>query len=502
MKRPILRKISTVTAVFILVSACTVGPDFIKPAAPEVKDYTATPLPEKIGEKSRKQQFYNDKDVPADWWKLYKSPALDALVEQALKANPTLQSAQASLRQAKENYYASKGTLFPSVDLNPYVSRETDAGAATGIPNTPSTTYSIYNTTVNVSYGLDLFGLNRRNIEALKANADNKRFNATATYITLTTNVVAAAIQEASLIAQVTETEHTLKLQRKQLELTRAKFEAGAIDKTAVLAQESNIAQTEASLPILRQQQAKAHNQLAVLVGRFPGEKLGDPLDLKTVHLPEDIPVSLPSKLVEQRPDIKAAESLLHNASASIGIATANMLPQLSLTGSYGRQENYTSDFFSPSAVTWNIQASLLQPLFRGGQLLHQRKAAIANYDNAAAAYKNVVLTAFQNVADSLNALQFDAEAAEAAARAEEAARANLELAQVQFKTGAAHYLTLLDAERQYTQAKLKRIQTEAARYADTAALFQALGGGWWNQEHTTQKDTTQDKEEEKKKND
>lgn len=502
MKSPFLHKISTIIAVFLLVSACTVGPDFIKPAAPEVKDYTATPLPEKIGVKGKMQQFYNDKDVPANWWKLYKSPALDALVEQALKANPTLQAAQASLRQAKENYYAGRGALFPAIALNPYVSRETDAGAATGIPNTPSTTYSIYNTTVNVSYGVDLFGLNRRNIEALKASADSQNFDVISTYITLTANVITAAIQEASLSTQIQETERNLELQRKQLDITRAQFEAGAIAKIAVLAQESSIAATEASLPVLKQQRSVTHNQLAVLTGRFPGEKLGDPLDLKTVNLPEDLPVSLPSKLVEQRPDIKAAEGLLHNASASIGVATANMLPQLSLTGSYGRQSNTTGDFFSPSAINWNLQSSLLQPIFRGGQLFHQRKAALANYDNAAAAYKNTVLTAFQNVADSLSALQFDAEAAAATGRAEEAASANLILVKTQFNEGAINYLALLDAERRYHEATLNHIRAEAARYTDTAALFQALGGGWWNQEDSATKNTTTDKDEEKKKND
>ena len=471
----------------VLMAGCAVGPDFERPAAPSVKGYTAEPLPkhtaaaDAAGKQS--QQLMDGGDIPGQWWELFHSPALNQLVERALKANPNLQAAQATLRQAQENVYAAQGALYPEVNANGSVTRQKFVGAQFGQPNNPGSIFSLYNASVSVSYGLDLFGVARRTLEAMGAQEEFQRFQLEGAYLTLTSNVVTTAVQEASLRAQIAATRDVLDAESQQLDLLQNQYKVGGIALSSVLAQKTALAQTRATLPALEKQLALIRNQLATLAGYFPSENEEAAFDLEMLQLPQDLPVSLPSKLVEQRPDIRAAESLLHAASAQIGVATANMFPQLTLTGGAGSVATTSGALFSSGSGVWNLGANLAQPIFRGGMLLHQKRAAVAAYDAAAAQYRGVVLSAFQDVANVLDALQSDANIFEAQAAAAQSASDSLDIARKQYQFGASSYLTLLNAQLAYQQTRIALAQARASRYADTAALFQSLGGGWWNRD-------------------
>ncbi len=474
-------------------AGCTVGPDFKAPAAPPVKAYTPEPLPAKTASADvpagEAQHFVAGRDIPGEWWILFRSPALNRLIDQALKANPSLQAAEASLRQAQENVYSEEGTLLPQLNLNENSTREQISGASFGQPRSLGP-FSIHTASVSVSYALDLFGGERRQIESLQAQADYQRFQLEAAYLTLTSNVVLAAVQEASLRAQISATEDIIKFEEDQLTVLRQQFELGGSSQAAVLAQQATLAQTQATLPPLEKQLAQQRNQLAALAGRFPSDAPEETFDLSALTLPADLPLSLPSKLVEQRPDIRSAEEQVHNASAQIGVAIAEMLPQITLTGSWGRTATRLPNLSSPANAVWSYGVGLVQPLFHGGQLLHQKRAAEAAFQSSAAQYRNTVLTAFQNVADTLRALESDASALTAQVEAERSALDSLNLSRQQFRLGAITYTSLLDAERTYQQAHINLVQAQANRFADTAALFQALGGGWWNRTDVTAEGT------------
>lgn len=464
---------------------CSVGPDFVRPAAPQAKQFTATYLPEKTASSSvpggQAQRFQENTDVPAQWWKLFGSQELDALVEQAFKANPDVQAAKASLKQAQENLYAGYGELLPSIDLVPSVTREKFVGAAYGLPQAPSTIFTLYNASVNVSYGIDIFGAARREIESLKALSEAQRYELEATYLTLSTNVVTTAIAEASLKEQIKQTEDIIKQERELLTIARNQLAFGSITRAAVLEQETALAQTQATLPTLEKQLSVERHRLAILVGDLPAEHANDDFDLSTLHLPENVPVSLPSRLTEQRPDIKEAEANLHAASAEVGVATANMFPRITLTASGGSVSTGFNSLFSPGTSIWSIGAGLTQPIFHGGTLLHQKRATVAAFDKAFAQYKSTVLLAFGNVADTLRALQYDADGLVAQANAEKAASANLNMARVQLQVGAISNAQFLTAQNALAQTRIALVQARALRLSDTVALFQALGGGWWN---------------------
>lgn len=473
------------TIAAMLLVACAVGPDFKRPESPKSMQFTETPVPEKTASADTglgaSQRFVPGQLVPGEWWKLFGSEALNRIVQKALAANPDLLAAKAALRQAQENAYAQAGTFLPSVDLNASPTREKFNGAAFGQPGIGSSIFTLYNASVSASYTLDVFGGERRALEAYKAQADYAKFEMEAAYLTLTANVVTAAIQEASLRAQIQETQHIIDIEQHELKVLNAQFTLGGIAKTSVLEQQTTLAQTQATLPPLEKQLARQRHQLAVFTGGLPGDGLAETFDLASLHLPENLPVSLPSKLVEQRPDIQASSALLHAASAEVGVATANMLPQITLSASYGWETTHLRDLFTSGSNVWSIGGGLLQPLFRGGSLLHERRAAQAGYDKAAANYQSTVLLAFENVADSLRALQYDADALVAVVNAEKAASQGLDLAREQYKDGAITYPQLLDVERSYQQARISLVQAQALRLADTAALFQSLGGGWEN---------------------
>ena len=474
---------SAVSAIAIaLVPGCAVGPNFAKPTAPQVSGYSREPQPEQTVASDvpggEAQRFIKDLDIPGQWWTLFHSPSLSAIVERAIDGNPSLQAAQAALREAKEEVYAGEGALFPQVSASASTAQEKISGAAFGIA-TPIPVFSFNSASLSVSYLLDVWGATRRQIESEAAQAEYQRFQLEASYLTLTSNVVAAAVQEASLRAQIAATQEIVDIETQELAALRRDFAIGSASNTAVLAQAATLAQARAQLPPLRKQLAQTRDQLTAYLGRFPSEELPETFDLASLQLPDALPVSLPSKLVEQRPDIRASESQLHEASAQVGVATANMLPQLTLSASYGSES--TGALFVPGSSVWSLGAGLTQPLFEGGTLLHRRRAAIAAFDAAAAQYRNTVVTAFQNVADALRALQSDADAVNAQAAAQTAASDSLAASRRQFRAGAISYLSLLNAEQTYQQARITLVQAEAGRYSDTAALFQALGGGWWN---------------------
>ncbi len=465
---------------------CAVGPDFRSPAAPAVQDYTAKALPahsaEAPGIGGNAQRFAMGEQIPEQWWTLFRSDKLDRLIRMALAGNPTTAAAQAALRQARENYRAQYGaSLFPAVDANLSAGREHAGGAAFGQSGGGGTTFDLFNASVSVSYTLDLFGGARRELEALQAQVDYQDYQLRGTYLTLASNVVTSAMLEASLRAQRQATHDILADQQQALVLVERQFQLGGISRADVLAQQTQLAQTQAALPPLEKALSQTRHLLAVLVGKFPSQAGALPeFDLQGLTLPATLPVSLPSTLVRQRPDIQAAEALLHAASAQVGVATANMYPRITLTAGYGSQSNKLGDLFSGDALIWNAGAGLLQPLFHFGELSAKRRAAVAAYDQSLALYHQTVLQAFLDVANTLRALESDARTLKARADVEKAAQDALEMTKNQFQLGAVSYLSLLDAQRQFQQARIGLIQAQATRFADTAALIQALGGGWW----------------------
>jgi NodT family efflux transporter outer membrane factor (OMF) lipoprotein len=373
--------------------------------------------------------------------------------------------------------------LYPSVDLAAGAKRQRISGATFGNPSIPSTTFNLYNASVNVSYQIDVAGGARRELEALRAGVDFQRFQVEAAYLALTANVATTAFREASLREQIRATREISQAQDSQLELAEKQFKLGAISGSDLLGQRAQAAQTRATLPPLEKALAQTRNQLAVLIGKLPVDAKLPELDFGNFLLPRELPVSVPSELLRQRPDVRQAEAILRQTNARIGVAEALMFPQLTLSGSYGTAALRSGDLFNPGTQLWNIGANLLQPIFHAGQLRAQKRGAEAAYDQAFAQYQLAVLTAFQDVADVLLALDYDARTLKAQAEAEAASRESLEVTREQLKVGGANYLALLNAQRQYNLAKAALVQAQAARYADTAALFQALGGGWWNRE-------------------
>jgi NodT family efflux transporter outer membrane factor (OMF) lipoprotein len=471
-----------------LLYGCAVGPDFRTPAPPNPPGYTAAALPAETsaapGTGGASQRFLAGRDIPEKWWELFHSPALDRLVQLAFTNNPTLAAAQAALREAQESRRAQLGVLLPQVDAGFTAERSKISGASFGQPGLSPGPFSLFDASVSVSYTLDLFGGARRELEALQAQADYQRFQVEGTYLSLSANIVTSAIREASLRAQLRTSREILKLLQQQLSVFEIRFQMGAVSEVEVLAQRVLLAQTMATLPPLEKELAQTRHQIAVLTGKFPNEAAGYPeFELEGLQLPEELPVSLPSALVRQRPDIRAAEELLHAASAEVGVATAALYPQITLSGNYGSEATRIASLFSSGSAVWSLGSGITQPLFHGGQLTAKRRAAIAAYEQAGAQYRAAVLQGFQNVADVLQALDNDAATLKAQADGVLAAFKSLELVQNQLQAGAVGYLSLLDADRQYQQARLNLVQAQATRYADTAALFQALGGGWWNRE-------------------
>jgi NodT family efflux transporter outer membrane factor (OMF) lipoprotein len=470
------------------LSACAVGPNFHRPADPSTDSYTAQPAPTVLSSapvdggalpsSSDNQLLVPGQDPPAQWWHEFGSPALDALVTEALRANPNVQAAEASLRQAQENVAAGRGVYFPQVQLNADASRNRNAVqvlAPTLTSGAPI--FNLYTPQVSVSFVPDLFGANRRQVESLQATADASRDEYDAAYLTLAANVVTSAVQEAGLRAQIEATRQIIDAERESLQVMQQQLELGAIAEADLLAQQAALAQLETTLPPLQKSLDQQRDMLAVLTGHLPSDAPPSQFELDQITLPATVPLGVPSKLVERRPDVRAAEAQLHAATANVGVAIANMLPQITLSGSLGSVATESAKIFAAQSEFWSAGASLSQTLFAGGTLYHRERAARAALDQAGAEYRAAVLTAFQNVADALRALAADADAEQSADRAATLSRASLEIAGHQYQLGAVSYLSLLSAQQTYQQALVGRAQARTNRYADTAALFQALGG-------------------------
>jgi NodT family efflux transporter outer membrane factor (OMF) lipoprotein len=476
------------------LAGCAVGPDFVRPAAPKTDGYLTEPLPSDTGGgegvASTVQHLRPGEDLPAEWWVAFHSDPLDALIRDALKNSPTVAAAQAALRQARETATATRDSLlYPGAELDLGVTRERLSSAALGIPASvagSSQTLTIYNAAINASYTPDIFGGARRQVEGARAQADYQRQELESAYLSLTSSLVTTAVMEASLRGQLKATQEILAAEEEELRIARAQFQAGAIGRNAVLTSQTQLAQTRAGVAPLEKALAQTRHQLAILSGRLPNATDLPQFTLDSFTLPDDLPVSLPSALVHQRPDILAAEAQLHAACAAVGVATANMYPQLPLTASIGSEPLTLGQLFDSSSLVWSAGASLIQPLFLGSELAARRRAAAAAYDQATAQYRQTVLSAFQNVADALQALQSDAAALESQSQADAAALASLNLTNDQFRIGAASHLDLFIAQSQYNQTHLALISAQAARFADTAALLQAMGGGWWNRKAET----------------
>jgi NodT family efflux transporter outer membrane factor (OMF) lipoprotein len=489
---PALRKLAVLAGVACwLVSGCTVGPDFHKPAAPDVSDYTPQPPAATAATADvaggDAQHFASGGDISADWWSLFHSKPLNDLIEQSLKKNSDLKSAQAALTVARENVLAQRGAYYPSVTGNFSASRQKQAGTLAPTPSNNELQYNLFTPQLAVSYVPDVFGLNRRTVESLQAQEQQVRFQMIATYTTLTSNVVVAAIQIGSLQMQIDATRDLVDINTKMLQILQYQFSKGYSGRLDVAAQESQLAQINATLPPLLKQMDQERDLLAVLAGVFPSQAPQDTFELSSLQLPQELPLSLPSQLVAQRPDVLQAQENMHSASAQIGVAIANRLPNIELTANAGSTALAIGEVFKSGTGFWSLGADLTAPIFEGGKLKHLERAAKAAYVQAAEQYRGTVLTAFQNVADTLAALEHDADGLKAASAAEQAAKVTLDLSQRQWKDGYASYLTLLSAEQAYQQARITLVLAQANRFADTAALFQALGGGWWHSSELTQ---------------
>ena len=467
-----------------LLAACAVGPNFKKPAVPEVSDYTPAPLSTTVAAPNVSagdaQRFAKGGDISVDWWSLFHSEALNGLIDLSLANNHDLKAARAALSVARENVLAQRGVYYPGVEASFSASRQRQSGQIAPTLSSNAFLYDLFTPQVSISYVPDVFGLNRRTVESLQAQEQGVRFQMIAVYTTLTANVVVTAIQVGSLQMQIDATRQLIDSNADNVKILQYQFDKGYASRLDVAAQESQLAQVAATLPPLLKQLAQLHDLLATLTGRFPSQVPVEKFDLSTLQLPQDLPLSLPSALVAQRPDVLQAEANLHDASAKVGIATANRLPNIVLTANAGSSAAAMNQLFTAGTGFWGLGGEVTAPIFQGGTLLHQQRAAKAAYLQAAEQYRSTVLTAFQNVADTLTALEQDAEAVKAASAAADAAKITLDLARRQWQDGYAGYLALLSAEQADQQSRITLIQAQASRFADTAALFQALGGGWW----------------------
>lgn len=476
--------ICALSVVASLCAACAAGPDFRRPAPPPTESYVrATPAPVEgrtSASEVPEQALVPGATVPAQWWKLFRCDALDGLVSAALEHSPTLQEARARLLQAQAELQAQTGaTRYPAVDAQLGVTRQKVDPAAFGIPNVPSTgPFTLYNAQVSVSYTFDLFGGNRRALESVAQQVDYEAHELDAARVALAANVVTAAIRRAQLRAEISDTERMVDAQRQATAIAQERYRAGGISLTELQNERSRLAQASASLVPPTTQAEQIDHQLAVYIGEPPALAAIPTVALKDLSLPTELPLTLPSELVRRRPDVLAAEALWHQASANVGVATAHLWPQLTISGSAGAQRLQADDLVDGINV-WSIGARLLQPIFHGGELVGRKHSAVAAYDAAAAAYTQVVLQSLQQVADSLGALDGDAQAVQARRDAARLADASLRIARERYALGGISHLELLDAQRQQLQGDIDQGRAEADRYTQTVALLQALGGGW-----------------------
>ena len=470
----------------LLLNGCAVGPNYTRPTAPLPKTYTSKSLGSatvatqtKLG---KAQKFVANEDIPAQWWTLFHSKPLNDLIAASLKHNPEVSAAQAALRAALENVYAQRGAFYPFLGASFSPTKQQVATILTSALASNQNNYALYTGQLYISYTPDVFGGIRRQLESLVAQAKFQGLQLEATYLTLSTNVVNAAIQEAAAREQIIATKQIIASQAKILNMLKQRLNLGDSSLADIAAQEAALAASEATLPPLEKQFALQSNLLNALTGRFPDDKLTPEFNLNTLQLPTELPLSLPSTLIEHRPDIRAVEEQMHAANAMIGIAIANRLPNftIGLTNG-GTAATRISSLFASNTPFWTLAGIITQPIFDAGTLKHKQRSAQANYEQSAAQYRSTVINAYQNVADTLKAIKFDANALHAASKAERAALRSLSISKQQLVLGDSSTLFVLINEQLYLQAKLNLILAQANRLSDTVALFQALGGGWWN---------------------
>nr|WP_246785113.1 efflux transporter outer membrane subunit [Bradyrhizobium sp. S69] len=468
------------------LSGCAVGPTFQPPVAPDVNGYVpgklASPAADRSGPRVAGQHFVNGADVSARWWAAFKSQPLNDLIKQSVDHNPNLQAAEAAIRNAQYNALAQRGLFFPQLsgDSTSQKFLISNPGQIPPIPTTgPQSVYTLFTNQLTVSFTPDIWGGNLRAVENLDAVAEQQLFQLDAAYLALTSNVVTAAIQEASLRGQIAATKRIIGIERDLLDILRRQFSFGQAAQADVLAQDAALAQAEQLLPPLEKQLAQQRDLLTSLAGQLSVDEIVQKFDLAHLKLPTNLPVSLPSRLVDQRPDVRAAEANMHSASAQVGVAIAARLPNIVLSANGGSAAYNLPQSFAAGTGFYTIGAAATAPIFDGFTLYSKQKAAEAALDQAEAQYRATVITAFQNVADALRALQTDSRAVQAAVRAETAAKASLDIVQTQLNAGQVNQLAVLNAQQTYLTAAVVRVQTDANRLSDTAALFMALGGGW-----------------------
>ena len=456
------------------IMGCAVGPDFVRPESPPGDRYTHKEEPTTtIQAEGQAQRFEKGAAVVADWWRLFNSSKLNEIIKEALDNNQTLQAEQARLRQSQDYLQAGYGVFYPQLDASFDAARLKSSQVRFG-GSTTSRIFNLYTLNGAVSYDLDVFGGNRRAVESLQAQVDFQRYTVLGTYLSLSGNIVNTVIAAAAYRAQIQATEQIVSEEKEQIKIIEAQVEAGMVPYVNVLSIKSQMAATEATIPQLQQRLSQSEHLLATLAGRTPAQWAQPQFDLEDLTLPGDLPITLPSELVRQRPDILAVEAQLHSANAEIGVATAALFPSFKVNGTYGLNNNSLSDLFKSASSFWSLGANVAAPLFHGGALKSQRQAAIEGYKESLANYRQTVLNSFAQVADTLRALEHDAETLQSQSQALRASEEALQLIQ-------ANYLQVLVANGQYHQAKIGYLQALAQRFQDTVALFLALGGGWWN---------------------
>ena len=464
-----------------LLASCTVGPDFERPAPPESKGYTeekdGLPPLQVTDAKETQQRLLLGQDIPGEWWHLFRSERLNDVLKQAVAGNQNVIAATATLAQARQGIAQAAGALYPQVDVQAGVQREKISNAVFGQPGTLPA-FNLFSIGPTVSYALDPFGGNRRRVEQQEALTDFSDYQLDAAYLTITGNAVTQAINIATARAQIAAYNTIIADDERNLRLVRTELQAGEATQIDVQLAQSQLENDRTALPPLRQQLSVARHALSILVGRLPAEWVPPDFELTEFTLPEELPVTLPSALVRRRPDILASESQLHAASANIGVATAQLYPNINLTASFTSEANHLGDLFA--GPVYSIGAQLLAPIFHGGALTAQKQAAVEAFNAALANYRQTVLTGFGQVADSLQALQHDLEEVEAQRRALESSEANLKLTQTTYSYGNVGILQVLDAQRLAEQARVGFVRAQSQRYLDTVQLFTALGGGWW----------------------
>ena len=465
------------------LASCAVGPNFSPPPAPDVASYTpeptASPRSDAGGPGVPRQRFVAGADIPTRWWAAFQSTPLNELIRLSVEHNPSLQAAEAAIRVANFNALAQRGLFFPQVGANFTPSDQLVSNDVSGPGNTAQSRYALYTAQLNISFVPDVWGQNVRNVESLDALTEQAKFQLEAAYLTLTANVVTAAIQEASLRGQIAAIERIIKIERDILAILKNQFNAGQAAQVDVLAQEATLAQSEQTLPPLQKQLAVQRDLLTALAGQFSADEILQKFNLQNLTLPANLPVSLPSAMVAQRPDVRAAEANMHSASALVGVAIAARLPNFTISANPGSTAFALADLFTPGTLFYSVVGSATQTVFDGFTLYHKQKAAEAALEQANAQYRQAVITAFQNVADAVRSLQADARSVQAAIKAENAAKASLDIIQKQLVLGQVNQVIVLNAQQVYLNAAIARVQAVATRLSDTAALFLAIGGGW-----------------------